>query len=239
MIFNTEINGIPVRAVYSEACVREVLQPLLLRLEALRRQKGGRVLVLLAAPPAAGKSTLSAFLGSLSVPLTVIGMDGFHRRQQELLTHTCVRDGQEIPLVRIKGAPETFDLEKLTEAVCRVAAGESIGWPVYDRLLHDPVDDAVRVTGDIVLLEGNYLLLDAPGWRELRQYADYTISVTAEEPMLRDRLIGRRIATGVERKAAEAFVDFSDMANVRLCLTRTLPADLRLRLTAEGDYVRL
>ena len=29
----------------------------------------------------------------------------------------------------IKGAPPTFDLEKLTERLKRVAAGENCGWP--------------------------------------------------------------------------------------------------------------
>ena len=37
---------------------------------------------------------------------------------------------------------------------------------------------------------------------------------------------------GVSREEAEAFVDFSDMANVRLCLEKTLPADLRLHIGA-------
>ena len=68
----------------------------------------------------------------------------------------------------------------------------------------------------IPLLEGNYLLLDLDGWKELSDYADYTISLSADEGLLRERLVRRRIATGVEKKAAEALVDFSDMANVRL-----------------------
>ncbi len=29
-----------------------------------------------------------------------------------------------------------------------------------DRLLHNPVEDAVKICSDIVILEGNYLLLD-------------------------------------------------------------------------------
>ena len=34
----------------------------------------------------------------------------------------------------------------------------------------------------------------------------------------------------------ESFVDFSDMPNVRLCLSKTLPADLELQTDADGDY---
>ena len=87
-----------------------------------------------------------------------------------------------------------------------------------------------------MLLEGNYLLLDEDGWRGLSAYADYTVSVRADEAMLRRRLIDRRIMTGVEREAATRFVDFSDMPNVRLCLERTMPADVRLSIDADGDY---
>ena len=235
------INGIEVAASYSERAVKEIFLPLLEKLSALKRRKAGRILVMLAAPPGAGKSTLSSFLRRLSreqtelVPVQTIGMDGFHRRQEYLLSHDTVRDGRRMPMVEIKGAPETFDLEKLTEAVKRVAAGEICGWPAYNRLLHNPTENAETVDGDIVLLEGNYLLLDADGWRDLKQYADYTVSVAAGEELLRTRLISRRIKTGAEEEAAVRFVDFSDMPNVRLCLERTMPADLQLRLDEDGD----
>ena len=198
--------------------------------------------MMLAAPPGSGKSTLFSFLDRLSRshpdlhPLQTIGMDGFHRRQEYLLTHETVRDGKRMPMVQVKGAPETFDLERFTEAVKAVAAGEIRGWPVYDRLLHNPVENALRVDGDLVLLEGNYLLLDEDGWRELHRFADYTIFLSAPEDLLRTRLIDRRIRTGVDPEAATRFVDFSDMPNVRLCLRKALPADLCLRLDDSGDF---
>ena len=236
------INGIEVNARYSQRAAEEIFLPLLRKLTALWQEKGRRILAMLAAPPGAGKTTLLSFLEKLSreqpdtTPVQVIGMDGFHRRQEYLLSHTTERDGRQIPMVEIKGAPVTFDLEGLTRAVRKAAAGENMGWPVYDRILHNPVEDAVHVDGDIVLLEGNYLLLDEDGWRELPALADYTVSVSAEEAMLRERLIDRRIKTGVDREKAVRFVDFSDMPNVRLCLEKSLPADLQLGLDKNGDY---
>ena len=62
----------------------------------------------------------------------------------------------------------TFDLDRLTGAVKKAAAGETMGWPVYDRMLHNPVEDAVQVDGSIVLLEGNYLLLATIDCRNLK-----------------------------------------------------------------------
>ena len=236
------INGIKVDACYSDRAVREIFLPLLRKLTKLQKDKGKRILVMLAAPPGAGKSTLLSFLEKLSreqddlMPIMTIGMDGFHRRQEYLLSHYADRDGKQIRMVEIKGAPVTFDLERLTESVRKVAAGENCGWPVYERLLHNPVEDALTIDGEIILLEGNYLLLDEDGWRDLAAYADYTISVSADEALLRERLVDRRIKTGVEREAAVRFVDFSDMPNVRLCLEHSGSADLRLRIDAEGDY---
>ena len=236
------INGIKVAARYSDRAVDGIFLPLLEKLTGMQRAAGRRILVLLAAPPGAGKSTLASFLERLSreraglCPLQAIGMDGFHRRQEYLLSHTTERDGKTIRMVEIKGAPVTFDLEKLLSAVRRVAAGETCGWPVYDRMLHNPVEDALTVDGEIVLLEGNYLLLDEDGWRDLAAYADYSVSVSAGEKLLRNRLIDRKLHTGVAEDAAVRFVDFSDMPNVRLCLEKSISADLRLRLDDLGDY---
>lgn len=242
MRYSVEINGLAVDARYSEASVQNIFLPLLQRLTALYEQKQRRILVMLAAPPGAGKSTLASFLRQLSLsrpelqPVTVIGIDGFHRQQQYLLTHTAERDGKQVPMVNIKGAPVTFDLPALRSAVERVAAGEVCGWPEYNRLLHDPVEDAICVDGTIVLLEGNYLLLDEEGWRELRQFADFTVRITAEEQQLRGRLTERKIASGAPREAAQEFVERSDLYNARLCLEHSLPADLELRLLPNDEY---
>ena len=240
--FSVQINGLEVNAVYSRDSIDGIFRPLLRRLTRIQKEKNRRVLALLAAPPGAGKSTLLSFLERLaeedehSGEVQVIGMDGFHRRQAYLVSRTVIRDGEEIPMTRIKGAPETFDLEKLTERLQMVAAGERCGWPVYDRRLHDPVDNVITVDGDIVLLEGNYLLLDEPGWRDLRGFADYTVLIRADEDMLRRRLTDRKARGMATREEAEKFVDFSDMRNVRTCLEHSGSADLILEMTGDGEF---
>lgn len=236
------INGLEVQADFYEEDVEGFFLPLLQKLSDLRRKKGKRVFAMLAAPPGAGKSTLLSFLESLSgeredlSPIQIIGMDGFHRRQEYLTSHSLDVDGKEVRMVDIKGAPETFDLEKLTDAVRRIADGETIGFPVYDRLLHNPVEDALTVDGEIVLLEGNYLLLDREGWRDLSGYADLTVFLRADEGLLRERLIDRRIKTGVTEEKAATFVDFSDMRNVRTVLNESMKADLTLELKRDGSF---
>jgi len=237
MNYFVNINGIDVEASFSERTIEDIFIPLLRQLSEMHSKARRRIIVMLAAPPGAGKSTLVSFLEFLSkdvIPekkVQAIGMDGFHRRQEYLLSHTAKVDGNDVLMVDIKGAPVTFDLESLENKIKKVKEEGICRWPRYDRLLHNPVEDAITIDADIVFLEGNYLLLDMEGWRGLSAYADYTISITADEELLRERLVTRRIATGVERKKAEKFVDFSDMANVRLCLEKTMKADLGLALS--------
>ena len=242
MKYNVKINGIDVDAKYSEEDVKEIFIPLLQHLSELQKDKNGRVVVYLAAPPGTGKSTLSSFLEMLSkenddlCDIQAVGMDGFHRRQEYLTTHFVEQDGVSVCMVDIKGAPVTFDLDKLTEAIRMVSSGADCKWPSYDRHLHNPVEDVYSLTGDIVLIEGNYLLLDEEGWRKLRDYADYSIKLRADEDFLRERLVDRKIKSGNTKEKAEAFVDRSDMKNVRTCLSNSGKADMELVLDKDGNY---
>ena len=236
MQFDQIINGINVCASYSEEEIDGIFIPLLKHLVEICEQKKKRVIMMLAAPPGAGKSTLASFLEHLSRELIAdykvqfIGMDGFHRQQEYLLSHTVNIDGQDVRMVDIKGAPITFDLEALKNKLKSVVSGKVCGWPSYDRLLHNPVEDAINIDGDIIILEGNYLLLDEEGWTDIADFADYTVSITANPEMLKERLLARKKASGASDDDAERFVSFSDMANVKLCLEKTKSANLELML---------
>ena len=235
-------NGIDIQAEFSTEEIDGIFIPLLKQLSAIHTEKCSRLLVMLAAPPGAGKSTLASFLEHLAqsaLPgkkVQAIGMDGFHRRQEYLTSHTTEIGGRQVLMVDIKGAPVTFDLERLKEKITELMSRKECGWPVYNRLLHNPVEDAVLVDGDIIILEGNYLLLDADGWRDLSDMADFSISIKAEPSILRERLIERKISTGCSQEKAEEFVDFSDMANVAVCLEKTKGADLELELSRDSGF---
>ena len=56
------VNGHIIHAQYDEHNIQEIFIPLLQRWTHLQKEKKKRLLVLLAAPPGAGKTTLSLFL---------------------------------------------------------------------------------------------------------------------------------------------------------------------------------
>lgn len=236
--YHTLVNGFPVTAVYPRQTVEQVLVPLLQKFTALWEERGRRIVIFLAAPPAAGKSTLALFLQHLSGmlpgihPLQAVGLDGFHYSNRYLQSHTLLRDGAEIPLASVKGCAETFDVGALGEKLSALRQGD-VRFPIYDRRIHDVAEDAVPVTGDIILLEGNWLLLEDPRWTGLRTFADLAIFLTCREEALRARLIGRKVRGGMSGREAEAFYERSDARNVHRVLTCRQRADITLSLAED------
>ena len=241
--YEMTVNGLPQRIRYNEATVEGLFLPLLHRLAALQAEKGGRLLVFLAAPPATGKSTLLLFLEQLArqheelTRVQPLGMDGVHHPNHYLETHTILRDGVEIPLKSIKGAPETFDVSALAAKLRAAKNGRTL-FPVYDRRIHDVVPDALIADAPILLIEGNWLLLDEKPWRDLRALADYTLRIDAPPAFLRDRLIARKVQGGLSEAEASAFYETSDAPNVLRFAAHAGAADEVWQMEADGDFVR-
>ena len=105
-------------------------------------------------------------------------------------------------------------------------------------LLHDVVEDQIQISKDILLLEGNWLLLQEEGWKELKQFCDYSIFIQAEEDMLKQRLIERKIQGGLSRSEAIAFYERSDGRNVSRVLQHSMQADLTLRLSQDMRFCK-
>ena len=239
-----DVNGFEIRARYTEENIREIFLPLLRDLTALQKERGRRLIVFLAAPPATGKSTLVSFLSWLSAQdpslteVQSIGLDGFHYHQDYILTHTAVQpDGSVLPMKKVKGSPETYDVAHFTDKLSELRREDHVTlWPVYSRKLHDVIEDETPVTGDIVLIEGNWLLFDDDRWKDVRALADYTIFISAEESSLKERLIGRKMMGGLTREEAEEFYRTGDGVNVRRTLAGSSEGDLTLVMDDEGVF---
>ena len=226
-----KVNGFEMKAVYNEETIREVFLPLLKHLHELQKQKNERLIVFMAAPPAVGKTTLSQFLEYLSkeeqelTEIQVLGLDGFHYHSDYINSHDAVVFGETVPMKQVKGCPETYDTAKVRKKLEKIKT-EDILWPIYDRNLHDVVEDQIKVTKDIILIEGNWLLLKQEPWRSMQQYADYKILILAEEEMLKERLVSRKEKGGSSREEAEAWYQNSDSKNVTRVLRDSLQGDL-------------
>ena len=240
--YSFSINGFPVQARFAQEDIHGLFVPLLRRLALLQREKGERLIVFLAAPPAAGKSTLAAYLSLLSrelpdcLPMQALGLDGFHFHQDYILTHNVrQKDGHILPMRQVKGSPETYDLVHFAEKLAALGREDPL-WPVYDRRLHDVVEEQLPVTDPIVLIEGNWLLIREKGWAELSHSADLTLFLRARENLLRERLLRRKMQGGLSREEAEAFYRTGDGVNIRRCLEESGPADLALLLQEDGSF---
>ncbi len=241
-LYDLVVNGLVQKVRFREETINELFLPFLYRMARLQRQKGRRLIVFLAAPPATGKSTLVLFLEQLAgdiegMPvLQAVGLDGFHFHAEELGRKTVRRDGKIISMKEVKGCAESFNVERLCRKLGALCQAKEVSWPVYDRQKHDVVEDALTVAGDIVLLEGNWLLLQEPCWQAACQYADYTVSLCADPVQLKERLIQRKIQGGKTAAEAAAFYLFSDRVNVERVLQESVPADTEWELTEDGDY---
>ena len=237
-----KINGFEQNVRYQKKTIEMLFLPFLRKMNVLQKEKNKRLIVFLAAPPAVGKSATALFLEMLSkktaglMPVQAIGIDGFHLHAKELRRRTVWREGKQIPMADVKGCPETFATGKLKQKLQFLLTKADVYWPVYDRTIHDVIEDAAIVHEKIILLEGNWLLLRDPAWQVLQQYADYTIFIRAAADSLKERLIQRKIRGGKSRSEAAAFYEKSDRYNIMRALEDSCEPDEMWELCADGDY---
>lgn len=184
-----------------------------------------RRLVAIAGAPASGKSTLAETLTQhLNVQghkAMVVPMDGFHLDNEILKGRG---------MLERKGAPQTFDAQGFLHLVGRFHHEAEVFFPVFDRSRDLAVAGAgiVDPTIETVIVEGNYLLFDAPIWRELLKYWDLSIRLNVPPEVLRSRLVSRWVHHGFSAKQAAARADENDMANAQIVWERSAPADIEV-----------
>ncbi|WP_127104258.1 nucleoside/nucleotide kinase family protein [Pararhodobacter zhoushanensis] len=186
-------------------------------IDARQAASGGRLIVALAGAPASGKSTLVDDLAQeLGTRAAVLPMDGYHL-DNAVLEARGHRDR--------KGAPWTFDVGGLARDLARVRADDApVLVPVFDRALDLSRGSAREITPDvrIVLVEGNYLLLNDPPWAALAGFWDLTVMLDVPLSVLEARLIQRWEG----RAAAADWIRLNDLPNARIVIERSRPADV-------------
>ena len=188
-----------------------------------KAQGQGRFLAALAGPPGAGKSTLAAELvAALGPGAKAVPMDGFHYDDAVLIA----RDARNR-----KGAPDTFDVAGFRHLLQRLRVEPEVAIPLFDRDLEisRAGADIVTPADQILIVEGNYLLLNEAPWPDLAPMFDLTIWIDVPESELDRRLLARWAHYGKTPAEARAWIDGNDMPNIRRVVSGSRPADLVIR----------
>jgi pantothenate kinase len=188
--------------------------------------RGERTILGITGPPGGGKSTLAqAIAHELADQAVLVGMDGFHLAQAEL-----VRLGR----ADRKGALDTFDgggylalLQRL-----RANAEDVVYAPEFRREIEEPINAAIAVPRHVplVITEGNYLLVDEGPWAHVRELLDEAWYVMQDEETRLELLIARHIEFGKEPDFARDWVMRSDQRNAELIATTQSRADALIRI---------
>ncbi|MDM7931962.1 nucleoside/nucleotide kinase family protein [Tabrizicola sp.] len=188
----------------------------------------GRVIVALAGAPGSGKSTLAdKLVGRLNARqpglAAVLPMDGYHYDDLYLVP---------AGLRPRKGAPHTFDVGGLYHTLKRLRARDEpeVAVPVFDRQIEIARAGARLIPADVgvIVVEGNWLLLDQTPWDRLRPMFDVTAMIDVPEHALRARLRGRWERLGLTEPEIAAKLEENDLPNGRLVRDASVAAEFRL-----------
>ena len=189
---------------------------------------GERRILGITGAPGSGKSTIaSALVEALGPAALLVGMDGFHLADREL-----VRLGRRDR----KGAADTFDASGYVSLLRRLLDPDEplVYAPEFRREIEEPIACAVPVPRAVplVVTEGNYLLVDRGPWRAVAGLLDEVWYLEPPEDVRIERLVARHVAYGKEPAAARAWSLGTDQRNADLVADTRRRADLIFRIDA-------
>jgi putative kinase len=203
-----------------------------------------RLMVVVAGPPGSGKTVFAILLAAVINAVAnrqaavQVSLDGWHFPNAYLETHSIRQKGHNVILRKIKGSPATFDTAAAYGCLQRIHQGDRVSYPVYSRIRHDPIADGgiVESFHQIVIVEGNYWLLQEAPWTTFRALFDVSIFLTADPETLVDGLRQRQMRAGRSAESAEYQVANIDLPNIELVLKNSAPADI---VVHKADHVKI
>jgi pantothenate kinase len=190
---------------------------------------GDRALLGICGPPGVGKSTLAgAVVDRVGETAGVVGMDGFHLSRARLA---------ELGRLNRMGAINTFDARGFVALVQRLrsSADTTVYVPEFCRKSEISIAAAVAIEPkvELVVIEGNYLLVPDEPWCELRGLLNEIWYCERDDGARVADLIARHRAYGKSAAEAERWVRESDERNAQLIETTRSQADVIVDLDGE------
>lgn len=194
--------------------------------ELLQRGRTERHITAVAGPPGAGKSTIADALAdklNAAEPgsAAVFPMDGYHFDDAILIARGWRAR---------KGAPHTFDVGGFARMLERLRENseDEIAVPVFDRSIEIARNAARFIPSAVrhLIVEGNYLLLNAPGWNELAQYFDTTVFLDVPMEDILRRLEDRWVDLAGEELRVK--MEENDLPNAELVVTQSRLANFTI-----------
>lgn len=192
-----------------------------------------RRLIGIVGKPGSGKSTLGhALVDALGTDVELLPMDGFHLSNAVL---------KSLGIADRKGAPHTFDVHGYVDLLRRIRSekGHPIYYPIFHRRMEESIaaQGVVKPTTQLVVTEGNYLLLDTGGWEGVRPLLDEIWFVDGDDELRIERLIARHVRYGRSREAAEAWARGTDELNAQVVAESRARADVAIDLKGR-EHIR-
>lgn len=209
----------------------------------IAKKEGGmmrpRIVISISGIPGSGKTTLAdTIVQRLNASVTdeglekhfkavAISMDGFHIPRAQL-----DEEG-----TRRRGAPHTFDVNGVVSLAERVRMSTyrqmpDILVPSFDHAIKDPVIDDVTIarSTNVVILEGNYLLLRDEPWNRINNLVDESWLLLCDADVATERLAKRHVAAGIVATldAGKERVEFNDRPNGEYLLANSLAPSIKI-----------
>ncbi|KAL4760362.1 phosphoribulokinase/uridine kinase family protein [Aspergillus foveolatus] len=180
----------------------------------------------------------------------VLSMDGFHLPRSEL---DALPEKERTEAYVRRGAPWTFDVQAFLQFMRTLrswadsdspssSSEEMAGVlyaPTFSHSTKDPIPNSLVIdhTTSIVIIEGNYLLLNEPQWRDIAPLVDYRVFVDVDLAEARERLAKRHVEAGIAQTLEEGLlrVDRNDAINGALVKGRVVDGvDMVVRSLRDG-----